>query len=114
MTDLQKAELLASLKVQIKALEAEAKGIQAQMIAEGAGDKIKTSHGTLSYTSRTAIDCVDTHKLHEEIGIETYLKLSSVPYGAIKKELGEGRAETLKAAGCYQDGRVSEFYTLRK
>lgn len=112
-TDLQKAEQLASIKTQIKVLEAEAKVIQEQMIAEDAEDKIKTSFGTLTLTTRVAVDLIDKGRLFGMIGVESYLLVSSVAFGAVKKQLGESVAAWLKNDGCFEEGKSSRFYTLK-
>jgi len=111
--DLQKAEQLANIKTQIKTLEAEAKVIQEQMIAEDAGEKIKTSFGTLTLTTRVAVDLIDKGRLFGLIGVEGYLLVSSVAFGTVKKQLGEVAADWLKNEGCFEEGKSSQFYTLR-
>lgn len=114
MVDVNKIERLAELKVIIKSLDEEARLIQSELLAEGAPDKVKTLHGILSLTTRTNWECTDKSELFAEVGQDTYLAFSSVPYGATKKVIGDFRMKQLESKELFRVKSQSQYYTLRK
>lgn len=114
MVDITKAEKLAKLKAEMKTLETEMRRIQKEMIEEGAPDKIKTSHGTLSLASRKTISCTDKKEAFKVMGEEMYLAASTLSFASVKKIAGEFRAEMFEKSGIFMQTAESWFYTLRK
>lgn len=114
MTGLGKLERLAALKVEIKTLEAQAKILSDDIMANDPPSKVVTSHGVMSLTTRDNINCLSIADYRGMVSEDDFMQTVSVSYASVKKILGTKEAETLFELGVFGVTSVATYYTLRQ
>ncbi len=109
-----KIERLAELKVSIKALEKEAKEIQAELIDAGAPDHITTDYGKLIKASRTNWEPIETADYIAQYSVQAFVKAATITVSGVKKAFGDAGLDRLEADGLKREKSISRYYSLRK
>ena len=117
MTELIKFEKLAELKLQIKKLNAEAKELAADLMAEeDCPKKTKTAVGVLTRIEKTNWSCglEDKLEIFGIVGKEVFLASCSLTPGGVKKQAGELQRDILIADGLFTIKSVSRFFQFKE
>jgi len=117
MTELTKFEKLAELKLQIKELDAEAKKLAAELLAEeDCPKKTKTAVGVLTRIEKTnwACDLEDKIQIFDILGKDVFLAACSLTPGGVKKQAGELQLESLLADDLFTVKSVSRYFQFKE
>jgi len=117
MTELTKFEKLAELKLQIKKLDAEAKELAAELLAEeDCPKKVKTARGILTRIEKNNWACglEDKIQIFDILGKETFLASCSLTPGGVKKQAGELQLNSLVTDGLFTVKSVSRYFQFKE
>jgi len=107
-------EKLAKLKVKSKALEAEIKALQEEIILGGGVKIFETSVGKLKLNVREQWVTVDKEAVRDEMGSTNFMDQCTISKTKITEILGKKGFQELADLGVCKIDSVSRFYRLLK